>query len=127
MLTSLRGTFNRRLPGGLSEPSDKRLQRTLDHYIKQVLRVQGVMNEQEIMRETFDSMAGWFRRNTAAIGGSPAPVASGTATPLPPASVMTAVSTEPPLTMNEEEDPLVLFERLKAEGGVVGEEPNHPV
>lgn len=117
MLTSLRGTFNRRLPGGLSDPSDKRLQRTLDHYIKQILRVQGVMNEQDIMRETFDSMAGWFRRNTSAIGGSPIPISTpsatgGAATPtLPP--VMTAVSSEPSLTMNEDEDPLVLFERLK--------------
>jgi len=114
MLTSLRSTFNRRLPGGLSEPSDKRLQRTLDHYIKQVLRVQGVMNEQVIMHETFDSMAGWFRRNTSAIGGSPtpSPVGGGATPTLPP--VMTAVSSDAPLTMNEEEDPLMLFERLKA-------------
>jgi hypothetical protein len=113
MLASLRGTFNRRLPGGLSDTADKRLQRTLDHYIKQVVRVQGTINEREILRESFDSMAGWFRRNTAALGGSPVPVTSVAPSPTLPA-VMTAVSTEPPLTMNEEEDPIALFERLKA-------------
>lgn len=117
MLGSLRDTFTKRLPGGLTPPADKRLQRTLDHYIKEILRVQGVMNEQLIMRETFDSMAGWFRRNTSALspaGSSPVP------TPAPQSQsqpVSYAVSPEPPLTMNETEDPLILFERIKATRG----------
>jgi hypothetical protein len=53
-----------RLPQGLSDSADIRLQRTLHHYIREILRVQGVMNEQEILRESFTSMAHWFRRNT---------------------------------------------------------------
>lgn len=112
MLGSLRTTFGQRIPGGLTQPADKRLQRTLDHYIKEVLRIQGVMNEREILRETFDSMAGWFRRNTDAlrppVGASPIPP-----TPQPP-PIMSAVSAEPSLTMNETEDPLMLLERLKS-------------
>ena len=112
MLGSLRTTLGQRIPGGLTSPADKRLQRTLDHYIKEVLRARGVINEQEILRETFDSMAGWFRRNTDAL--SPLTVAS----PLQPV-VMHAVSPEASLfssagTDSEDEDPLQLFERLKA-------------
>jgi len=53
-----------RLPQGLSDSADIRLQRTLHHYIREILRVQGTMNEQEILRESFTSMAQWFRRNT---------------------------------------------------------------
>lgn len=64
MLASLRQTFMTRLPQGLTDSADVRLQRTLHHYIKEVLRVQGMMNEQEILRETYSSMAQWFRRNT---------------------------------------------------------------
>ncbi len=64
MLASLRQTFMARLPQGLTDSADIRLQRTLQHYIKEVIRVQGTMNEQEILRETYGSMAQWFRRNT---------------------------------------------------------------
>lgn len=110
MLGSLRRTFNGRLPGGLTDPADKRLQRTLDHYIKEIIRVQGVMNDQEIMRETFDSMAGWFRRNTAAL----TPIS---ATPKPPVGASPLVMLSPMPAPSETEDPLVLFERLKATRG----------
>lgn len=64
MLSSLRQSFMSRLPQGLSDSADVRLQRTLHHYIREILRVQGTMNEQEILRESFSSMAQWFRRNT---------------------------------------------------------------
>ena len=64
MLASLRSTFTARLPQGLSDSADIRLQRTLHHYIREILRVQGSINEQEILRESFASMAHWFRRNT---------------------------------------------------------------
>ena len=64
MLASLRQTFMARLPQGLTDSADIRLQRTLQHYIKEVIRVQGTMNEQEILRETYGSMSQWFRRNT---------------------------------------------------------------
>lgn len=64
MLASLRSAFMARLPQGLSDSADVRLQRTLQHYIQEILRVQGSLNEQEILRESFTSMAHWFRRNT---------------------------------------------------------------
>jgi len=64
MLASLRQTFMTRLPQGLTDSADVRLQRTLHHYIKEILRVQGTMNEQDILRETYSSMSQWFRRNT---------------------------------------------------------------
>lgn len=64
MLASLRSTFTARLPHGLSDSADVRLQRTLHHYIREILRVQGTLNEQDILRESFTSMAHWFRRNT---------------------------------------------------------------
>jgi hypothetical protein len=63
MLASLRAAFIARLPQGLSDSADIRLQRTLQHYIGEILRVQGSLNEQEILRESFTSMAQWFRRN----------------------------------------------------------------
>jgi hypothetical protein len=64
MLASLRGTFAAKLPNGLSEPVDARLKRTLSHYTREVTNVTGTMNEQEILRQSYDSMAAWLRRNT---------------------------------------------------------------
>lgn len=115
MLESLRDTLGKRLPAGLSPAADSRLQRTLGHYVREVIRVQGSLNEQEVLRETFDSMAGWFRRNTGAIRGSPLVVPAATP-PLPP-SFQPAVSPEPALSFAvplEEQDPIALFERIKA-------------
>ncbi len=117
MLASLRQTYNARLPSGLNSSADARLQRTLNHYIREVLRVQGTFNEQEILRETFDSMSGWFRRNTDQLlpgaqsafkpvrpaGGSPFGMATG-GSPAP----------APAPTALETDDPIALFERLKA-------------
>ena len=116
MLESLRDNFGKRLPAGLSPAADSRLQRTLGHYVREVIRVQGSLNEQEVLRETFDSMAGWFRRNTGAIRGSP-PVPAATPLPPPPPSFQAAVSPEPALSFAvplEEQDPIALFERIKA-------------
>jgi hypothetical protein len=122
MLASLRSTYNARLPAGLTPSADARLQRTLNHYIREVLRVQGSFNEQEILRETFDSMAGWFRRNTDQIlPGTATPpavfkpiarhvIAMSAAAPAG-GSPATATATSTPL---ETDDPIALFERLKA-------------
>lgn len=67
MLQDLRQTFNKRLPGGLTDTADTRLHRTLQHYVAEVGRV-GKGGKQDILRMTYDSMAKWFRRN---LGGAP--------------------------------------------------------
>jgi len=60
MLADIRQTFNKKIPGGLSDTADGRLQRTLTHYVKEV----GPSGKsQDILRLTYDSMAAWFRRN----------------------------------------------------------------
>lgn len=64
MLASLRQTFTQRLPGGLTPVADARLQRTVEHFVSEVRRVKGDVDEQEVLRESYDSMANWFRRNT---------------------------------------------------------------
>lgn len=64
MLASLRQTFEQRLPTGLSPAADARLQRTVEHFTAQVRRAKGDIDEQEILRESYDSMTSWFRRNT---------------------------------------------------------------
>jgi hypothetical protein len=112
MLTSLRQTYNKRLPSGLTHSADARLQRTLNHYIREVLRVRGTFDEQEILRETFDSMAGWFRRNTDQLlpGTATPPTAFRPVRPAPAGG--SPVPT--PAPESEAEDPIALFERLKA-------------
>ena len=62
MLVDLRSQFNKRIPGGLTDTADKRLNRTLEHYVGEVERV-GKGEKQDILRLTYDSMAKWFRRN----------------------------------------------------------------
>ena len=61
MLLDLRSQFNKRIPGGLSQPADDRLSRTLNHYVKEVERV-GKGSNQDILRLTYDSMAKWFKK-----------------------------------------------------------------
>ena len=63
MLADLRQTFNKKIPGGLTDTADVRLNRTLSHYIKEVQRVQPQPKKQDILRMSYDSMANWFRRN----------------------------------------------------------------
>ena len=83
LLTDLRQTFNKKVPGGLTETADSRLQRTLQHYVKEVERVQGSAGQeqtQDILRMTYDSMAAWFRRNLNQIMvQAPAPAQPGIA------------------------------------------------
>ncbi len=114
MLASLRKTLGTRIPWGLSESADERLKRTLSHYIKEVARVRGTLDEREILRETFDSMAGWFRRNRAQLGG---PASPRRFTASAPPVIEHAVSPEPSMygSDSEDEDPMLLFHRLKAQ------------
>jgi hypothetical protein len=124
MLASLRKTLGARIPWGLSEPADTRLKRTLSHYIKEVARVRGTLDEQEILRETFDSMAGWFRRNRELLGGPSSPRRY--AVSAPPV-IEHAVSPEPSMgdyDSAEEEDPMMLFQRLKAQRAGAGASPD---
>jgi hypothetical protein len=100
LLGSLRETFTSRIPGGISEKADSRLQRTLNHYIKEVVRVQGTMNDQDILRLTYDSMANWYKRNTSQLSS-----------PAEPAPMVH----DPSVRLDGEEDPLVLFARIRAE------------
>lgn len=127
MLTSLRGSLGRRIPGGLNDVADSRLHRTLTHYVKEVARVSGMIDEREILRETFDSMASWFRRNTDqlySVSSSPPPRRRYAASA--PPVIEHAVSPEPgglgsvggsaaPSSYDYDEDPLILFERMRAQ------------
>lgn len=107
MLSSLRGTFRTKLGTDLTDTADARLQRTLRHYVGEVTRVRGEMDEQEILRMTYDSMAGWFRRNTSHL--SPA---FGRSSLTPPIALALPLPDEAPLQTDE--DPLAAFERLRA-------------
>ena len=61
MLQDLRSQFNRRIPGGLTQPADERLQKTLNHYTNEVERV-GSGGQQDILRMTYDSMVKWIKK-----------------------------------------------------------------
>lgn len=69
MLASLRQTFNKRLPAGLTSSADTRLQRTLTHFMGEIKQARGTVDEQEVLRESYDSMANWLRKNTEHVGG----------------------------------------------------------
>lgn len=68
MLDSLRDTLNQKLPSGLTPAADSRLQRTLRHYVQEVQRVRGSVNEKEVLRATYDSMVTWFRSHKSQLG-----------------------------------------------------------
>jgi hypothetical protein len=61
MLASLRDTFNKRIPGGLTQKADARLQKALEHFTGEVTRTHGFVDEQTVLRETYDSMTKWYR------------------------------------------------------------------
>jgi len=61
-LTDLRQQLGKRVPGGLSQDADARLQRTLKHFTAEVTRVRGVASPQEILRLSYDSMVKWLRQ-----------------------------------------------------------------
>jgi len=126
MLASLRTTFSERIPAGLTPTADARLSKTLKHFIREVVRVQGSLQEQEVLRETFDSMKSWYRRNTTQLLGTAgiAGIAGSNDRPEPPVieyavapdlvpggGGLASIGSTPYL---EEEDPLVAFERIKA-------------
>jgi len=67
LLTDLRNTFQQKIPGGLTEAADARLNRTLQHYLKQATPSVG---PRDILRLAYDSMAGWFRRNQDQLAAS---------------------------------------------------------
>jgi len=125
MLASLRTSFNGRLPAGLTQTADKRLQRTLQHYIREVVRVQGKLQENEVLRETFDSMASWFRRNTQQIlpqtaTAPPPPIEHAVAPDIVPGGGGLANIGGSPWW--EEEDSAKALERIRAVRGSSGTE-----
>jgi len=61
MLADLRSTFNTKIPGGLTETADTRLQKTLKHYVGEVARVNG--SPMSILSHTYESMAKWYKKN----------------------------------------------------------------
>ena len=101
MLASLRTAFQQRIPGGLTGAADVRLQRTLNHYIKEVIQAHGTIDEQETLRATYDSMAKWYRRNTAQIAVQD------------PTVDMAPFTRTEPILQTEEENPIALFDRLR--------------
>jgi hypothetical protein len=109
MFTSLNQTFSQKIPGGLSQEATSRLNRSLRHYIQQG------GSEQDIMRETYSSMAAWLKRNTGFIG-SPKPAQEFRQTPLTMASFdgMTDYTTGVTMPEEDTESPLDKFEKLKA-------------
>jgi hypothetical protein len=110
MLASLRTTFQQRIPGGLTGAADARLQRSLNHYIKEVIQAHGTIDEQETLRATYDSMTKWYRRNTEQIVTAVTPDVS-----IAPFSIVNTQGTsrnEP--VLQGDEDPMALFERLRA-------------
>jgi len=62
MLNDLRTQFNRRIPGGLVQQADERLQKTLNHFVNEVERV-GRGDSQDILRMTYDSMVKWIKKS----------------------------------------------------------------
>lgn len=137
MIGSLRSTLQERLPSGVTPPVDARIKKTVEHFATQVVQKKGVLQEQEVLRESFDSMAGWLRKNMSALGASaplPTTVATKTqqgSTSLEELGIYTsapemASTLKSSAETTEEEDPLVLFERLKAArngGGSTGIAP----
>jgi hypothetical protein len=65
MYNSLQQTITERLPNGLTEAAKRRLERTLRHYTTEIIRINGSFQEQDILRETYDSIVKWFRRHTS--------------------------------------------------------------
>ena len=65
MYDSLQQTISERLPNGMTDAAKHRLKRTLNHYTHEILRTHGAFQEQDILRETYDSIVKWFRRHTS--------------------------------------------------------------
>jgi hypothetical protein len=111
LFTSLKQTFSQKIPGGLSQEATSRLNRSLRHYIQQG------GSEQDILRETYSSMAAWLKRNKTFIGAPVSkPVQDTRLSPLNMASFDGMADYTTGVTMPEEdtESPLDKFERIKA-------------
>ena len=110
LFTSLKQTFTQKIPGGLSQEATSRLNRSLRHYIQQG------GSEQDILRETYSSMAAWLKRNSAYLAPVAAPVQDTRLTPLTMASFDSMADYTTGVTMPEEEteSPLDKFEKIKA-------------
>lgn len=65
MYESLQQTISERLPNGLTSAAQHRLKKTLQHYTNEILRTHGAIQEQDILRETYDSIVKWFRKHTS--------------------------------------------------------------
>jgi hypothetical protein len=65
MYDSLNHTFSERLPNGLTDSARQRLKKTLGHYTNEIIRIHGNIQEQDILRETYDSVVKWFHRHTS--------------------------------------------------------------
>lgn len=65
MYESLQQTISERLPNGMTDAAKHRLKKTLHHYTHEILRTHGSFQEQDILRETYDSIVKWFRRHTS--------------------------------------------------------------
>jgi hypothetical protein len=76
--------------------------------------VQGFINEQDILRETFDSMAGWFRRNTEQLNGCGSGSGSGSGAPAQPFKPSPVPDPIPLRSFGEDEDPIAVFARIRA-------------
>lgn len=61
MLADLRSTFTKKIPGGLTDAADARLQKTLRHYVGEVDRVKG--SAMDTLSLTYESMAKWYKKN----------------------------------------------------------------
>lgn len=61
MLADLRSTFTKKIPGGLTDAADTRLQKTLKHYVGEVDRVKG--SAMDTLSLTYESMAKWYKKN----------------------------------------------------------------
>lgn len=101
LMGSLQTAFRTRIPSGLTPAAESRLGRTVRHYMQEVSRVNGRMDEQEVLRESFDSMAAWFRRNTDQLKAFTPQSQPMMSAPLPPDPIDT-------------DDPIALFERIRA-------------
>jgi hypothetical protein len=118
MYQSLQTTFGKRLPDGLSDEANSRLRRTLKHYVKEITESGG--SERDILRETYESMAKWLKRNTSFISSRSSVVSNPTGpdrmSPLTMASfdAMTDYTLGIQMPSDDEENPIEKFERLKA-------------
>ena len=111
MLASLRQTFNTRLPNGLTPQAEARLRRVVTHFRSQVTDKQGSLNEQDVLRLSYDSMVDWFRRNTQYVRPPPVEIESAVLPDSVPATGLNAIGGMP---FDGEVDPSVLFAEMIA-------------